>query len=154
MLWRHGWTRLPSHIGYQIRLKTVASTSTMSSPLTTHESLSIVSTPSEACLSKSITACNRAHYCRCSSGYWAVFPRHPIGKFALLFRMYPSRPIYHGNRAWGCRSSNRTSFEKPQGSGRGWWFRVGKSGQDDCAPPPPPPQKKTPLFDLLCYRFS
>jgi len=54
-LWRRvgcRWTfpthsgRLPSHIGYQIKLRTsiITTTRTMSSAITTHESLSIVST--------------------------------------------------------------------------------------------------------------
>ena len=60
MLWRHGLTRLPSHIGYQIRLRTITTTSTMSDPITTtHNSLSIVSTSSEACLSNPVQRYSR-----------------------------------------------------------------------------------------------
>ena len=149
MLWRLA-SRNTSHIGYQIRLRSIA---TMSPK--THESLTIVSTPSKSygsvgCIESCIKCCRR-----CSSGYWAVFPRHSIRKLALLFRMYPSRPIYHENRVWGRRSANWASFEKPKSSGRGWWFRVGESGQDNCTPPP-----KKKLFFLglilkciLCVGF-
>lgn len=142
MLWRH-LSRNTSHIGYQIRLRTIATTRAMSPQ--THESLSIVCTTSKSYGSIGYIEAWIKWCYRCSSRYWTVFPRHSIGRLALLFRMYPSRPIYHANRARGRRSANRASFEKPKSSRRGWWFRDGKSGQDNCTPPP----KKKKIFSLF-----